>query len=166
MLKREYQEGHSIALHSYTHQYDIVYRSKDAYFNDLDQIRNKVYNTIGIYSNIIRFPGGSSNTISKKYCQGIMSEISKETESRGYHYFDWNVSSGDAGGVHSSDEVYQNVIKGLSHNRSNVVLMHDFENNYYTLNAIRDIIKYGKENGYTFSSITMDTPVVHHPIAN
>ena len=95
-----------------------------------------------------------------------MSDISQETESRGYHYFDWNVSSGDAGGVHSSDEVYQNVIKGLSHNRSNVVLMHDFENNYYTLNAIRDIIKYGKENGYTFSSITMDTPVVHHPIAN
>jgi peptidoglycan-N-acetylglucosamine deacetylase len=166
MLKREYQEGHSIALHSYTHQYDIVYRSKDAYFNDLDQIRNKVYNTIGIYSNIIRFPGGSSNTVSKKYCQGIMSEISQEAESRGYHYFDWNVSSGDAGGVHSSDEVYQNVINGLSHNRSNVVLMHDFENNYYTLNAIRDIIKYGKENGYTFSSITMDTPVVHHSIAN
>lgn len=162
LVRREYNEGHTVALHSYTHKYDSIYHSVDAYYNDLNKIRNQVYAVTGEYSNIIRFPGGSSNTISKRYSVGIMSTLVNSVLDNGYHYFDWNISSGDAGGVSSSEEVYNNVINGLKYNRSNVVLMHDFENNYYTLNAIRDIIRYGKENGYTFLPITMNTKEVHH----
>ena len=44
--------------------------------------------------------------------------------------------------------------------------MHDSENNYKTLNALRDIIRYGKNNGYSFSAINMNTPMVHHHINN
>lgn len=166
LIKREYEEGHTVALHSYSHNYANIYQSTSNYFEDLEKIKEKVRSITGETSNIIRFPGGSSNTISKRYNIGIMSELTKEVVNRGYHYFDWNISSGDAGEVHSSEEVYQNVITGLSRHKKNVVLMHDFEKNYYTLNALRDIIKYGKENGYTFAKITPNTSMVTHRVAN
>ncbi len=166
LIKREVQEGHTVALHSYSHNYASVYQSSNAYFQDLEKISDHVFRLTGQRAKIIRFPGGSSNTISKRYQSGIMSSLTREVVERGYHYFDWNVGSGDAGDVHSSEEVYQNVVRGLSKRRSNVVLMHDFENNYYTLRALRDIIRYGKSNGYVFDKITMDTPMVTHRVAN
>ena len=86
--------------------------------------------------------------------------------SRGYHYFDWNVSSGDAGGSKTKQQVYNNVVNGLDKNRANVVLMHDFENNFKTLNALSDIIDYGLANGYKFLSIDMSTPLVRHSVNN
>ena len=95
-----------------------------------------------------------------------MSTLSNEVLSRGYHYFDWNVDCGDAGGARTSDTVYKNVVNNLSHNKTNVVLMHDFNNNYITVNALRNIIDYGLNNGYTFASIDMETPMVTHRILN
>lgn len=166
LIQREYQEGHTVGLHSYSHQYNLVYQSKDAYFQDLNAIGNKVKSLIGIESKIIRFPGGGSNTVSRKYSQGIMSILTNEVLERGYRYYDWNVGSGDAGEASSPSQVYQNVINRLSHNKTNIVLMHDFNNNYKTLNALRDIIHYGKNNGYTFSNIDMSTPMVRHRVNN
>ena len=165
-VKREYNEGHTIALHSNTHNYSTIYSSPSAYWADLTQIQNKVNNVIGIKPTIIRFPGGSSNTVSRRYYSGIMTILTQEVTNNGYHYFDWNVLSGDAGDVSSSAEVYNNVTSTLSHNRANVVLMHDFENNNYTLGALRDIIKYAKANGYTFDKITENTKEVHHRVNN
>ncbi|MBQ7140550.1 MAG: polysaccharide deacetylase family protein [Bacilli bacterium] len=166
LIKRAHDEGHTIALHSSTHNYAKIYSSVDAYFNDLYTISNKVKNIIGIDSKIIRFPGGSSNTISRNYSKGIMSTLINEVTNRGYIYFDWNIGSGDAGGASNKTQVYNNVIRGLSHSKTNVVLMHDFENNYKTLNALRDIIHYGKNNGYSFSNITTSTPQVKHSVNN
>lgn len=166
LIKRAYDEGHTIALHSATHNYSTVYSSVNAYFNDLTSIQNKVKGIIGTDSKIIRFPGGSSNTVSRNYSSGIMSILVNEVTSRGYKYFDWNIGSGDAGGAKNSSDVYNNVISGLSHSKTNVVLMHDFENNYKTLNALRDIIVYGKAHGYSFSNITNETPQVKHSVNN
>ena len=163
LIKREYDEGHTVGLHTASHDYKKIYSSSESYFNDLNIIENKVKNITGKDSKIIRFPGGSSNTISKKYQKGIMTYLTNEVINRGYIYFDWNISSGDAGGAKNSNDVYYNVTSKLSKDKTNIVLMHDFENNYKTLNAIRDIIKYGKDNGYTFDVITKDTPqIVHH----
>lgn len=166
LIKREYTEGHTVGLHSATHNYETVYKSSDAYFNDLSIISNKVKTITGNDSKIIRFPGGSSNTVSKKYQQGIMTYLTNEVKKRGYIYFDWNISSGDAGGTKTSDNVYNNVTKKLSKNKTNIVLLHDYENNYKTLNAIRDIIKFGKDNGYIFEVITKDTPQITHHVNN
>lgn len=162
LIKREDAEGHMVALHSYTHNYKTVYSSKEAYFDDLTKISNKVKSIIGKESKIIRFPGGASNTVSRKYTKGIMSYLTKEVVKRGYHYFDWNVSSGDAGGAKTKEKVYSNVVNGLRYNRANVVLMHDFEGNYKTLNALSDIIDYGLKNNYKFETINMNTPMVTH----
>lgn len=166
LIKREHEEGHTVALHSYTHNYQTVYSGISNYFEDLENIKQKVKKITGEESKIIRFPGGSSNTISKRYQLGIMSALTKQVLSQGYHYFDWNVDCNDAGGAKSSNEIYNNVINSLSKNRENVVLMHDFENNYNTLNALKKIIQYGKNNGYIFDRITMTTPMVHHRVSN
>ncbi len=166
LIKREKEEGHTVALHSYTHRYDLVYSSFDNYFDDLNKISQKVANIIGEETKIIRFPGGGSNLVSKKYTLGIMSTLTNEVLMRGYHYFDWNIDCDDAGSAKNRDDVYYNVVNNLHHNQTNVVLMHDFQNNYKTLEALSDIIDYGKANGYTFAAIDMDTPLVRHRVFN
>ena len=158
LIKREYDEGHTVALHTNTHDYSRVYSSVDNYYSDLNTVRNRVYNITGVYSNIIRFPGGSNNTVSNRYYGGIMNILIKDVLDKGYTYFDWNVSSGDAGQCTTSDCVYNNVINGLSKNRINVVLMHDIK--MFTANALQNIIDYCKSNGFEFEAITEKTPPV------
>ena len=168
VIKREYNEGHTVALHTATHNYKTVYSSVNGYFNDLDKVKNRVKRITGTDPKIIRFPGGSSNTISRNYSKGIMTVLTSEVLNRGYRYFDWNVDSGDAGGCVSASNkpncVYKNVTKNLSKNRANVVLMHDIKS--YTKDALRDIIAYGKVNGYTFKAITEDTAMVVQRVNN
>ncbi len=167
LIQREYREGHAIALHTATHNYATVYASADSYFNDLNKVSSRVKNLTGVDSKIIRFPGGSSNTVSRRYQPGIMTYLTKEVLNRGYHYFDWNVDADDAVGCVKSASpscVYNNVTKRLRKNRNNIVLMHDVKP--YTADALRDIIRYAKNNGYTFKKIDMSTPMVHEKVAN
>ena len=165
LIKRAYDEGHTIGLHSASHSYSLVYSSVDSYFHDLDIVSNRVKNITGEESKIIRFIGGSSNTVSRKFCEGIMSNLTGEVLKRGYRYYDWNVSAGDAeAGGHTASEIADNVIKSLSKNRVNMVLMHDIKT--YTRDALRTIIRYGKENGYTFENITMSTEMITQRVNN
>ena len=165
IIKRIVEEGHTIALHTYTHNYKLIYSSKENYYNDLNKIKEKVKNTTGITTNIIRFPGGSSNTVSS-FNKGIMTLLTKDVIKEGYHYFDWNVDSKDAWDARNSDDVYNNVIYNLNMNRSNVVLMHDKNGNTKTLYALKDIIKTAKNKGYTFDKITNNTPMITHSVKN
>lgn len=165
LIKRMYDEGHTVALHTATHDYATVYASVDSYFNDLNTVNERVKRITGEYSYIIRFPGGSSNTISRRYSVGIMSALSEEVVNRGYRYYDWNISSGDAeGGNPTPEKIKNNVVNSLRKNRVNMVLMHDIKT--YTRDALRDIIKYGKDNGYTFEKITMSTEMVRQKVNN
>ena len=167
LIQREYNEGHTVALHSATHEYGTIYKSVNAYFSDLQKIQDRVKRLTGVESKIIRFPGGSSNTVSRNYQTGIMTTLTNEVISRGYRYHDWNVDSNDAGNCansKSSSCVYSYVVNSLSKSRCNMVLMHDIKS--YTRDALRDIIKYGKENGYSFEVITMDTPLVTQKVNN
>ena len=163
LVKREHSEGHTVAIHGYSHKYEEIYQSIDTYMNNLTKLQEKIRNTLGGYNaTITRFPGGSSNVISKRYSLGIMTALTHEVVNRGFTYFDWNVDSDDAGSAKTSDDVYRNVTNGLKKTRANVVLMHDFSGNNKTLNALDRIIDYGIDNGYTFKVITKDTPMVTH----
>ena len=165
LIKREYDEGHSIGLHTSSHDYSRIYASVDAYFNDLYSVQERVKNVTGYESHIIRFPGGSSNTISRKYCPGIMSSLTKDVINKGCKYYDWNLSSGDAaGGRPTAEDIKNNVINNLRKDRANMILMHDIKT--YTRDALRDIIKYAKENGYRFEVVTMDTDMVQQRVNN
>ena len=79
LVKREANSGHTVALHGYTHTYSEVYQSADSCLDNFKKIQEQVYETIGQRPNIIRFPGGSSNTISKKYCPGVMTEVTRKS---------------------------------------------------------------------------------------
>ncbi|MBQ9019204.1 MAG: polysaccharide deacetylase family protein [Bacilli bacterium] len=164
LIKREYDEGHTVALHTASHDYSIVYASDESYFNDLYSVQDRVKRITGHESKIIRFPGGASNTISRRYSNGIMSRITQEVLNRGFKYYDWNISSGDAGNTTEASGVYNNVVNSLRHDRVNMVLMHDIKP--YTRDALRDIIKYGKNNGYRFEKITMDTEMITQRVNN
>lgn len=164
LIKREFDEGHTVALHTASHDYSIVYASDESYFNDLYSVQNRVKRITGVESKIIRFPGGASNTVSRRYSNGIMSRLTKEVVNRGFKYYDWNISSGDAGGTTQASGVYNNVVSGLRHDRVNMVLMHDIKP--HTRDALRDIIRYGKNNGYRFEKITMDTEMITQRVNN
>lgn len=163
LIKRMYDEGHTIGLHTASHNYKYIYSSTTNFIKDIEKIQEKVERITGEKSSIIRFPGGSSNTVSS-FNPGIMCTLSNMVIEKGYHYFDWNVSSGDAGSGRSKKNTYRNVTNNLSKNRANVVLMHDIYDS--TVDAVKDIIKYGKDNGYTFEKITMDTEMYTHYVNN
>lgn len=164
-IKRAYDSGHSIGIHSMSHVYSEVYKSLDSLISDIEGAGNIIKNITGEYPYLYRYPGGSSNTVSRTYTKGIITASASLLHQKGYHYFDWNISSADAnGGKNPSYVTAGNVTRQLSHNRANVVLMHDIY--YTTVEAVEDIIKYGIANGYTFSKITLNTMEVHHRIAN
>ena len=164
LIKREFDEGHTVALHTASHDYALIYSSETAYFNDLNSVGARVKRITGQESKIIRFPGGSSNTISRRYSQGIMSRLTSSVVAKGYKYYDWNVSSGDAGETRDPNQVYSNVVNSLSRDRANVVLMHDIKP--YTRYALARIIDYCKNNGYPMERITMSTPMVTQRVNN
>ena len=163
-IARAAKEGHTIALHTYTHQYSI-YSSEETYFNDLNQISNMVENLTGIKSHFIRFPGGSSNTVSANYNRGIMGRLSREVTKKGYKYFDWNCSSGDASGNTVPKDV---IVRGAtSCGQDNVmILFHDSEPKTTTVAALPEIINYYKKNGYKFRKIEDGCFEPHHGINN
>ena len=165
-LQREVNEGHTIGLHAYDHNYAIAYKDDNSYLDGIDKLRAKVKADTGFDSHYIRFPGGSSNTISKRYSKGIMSRITKTAKQRGYKYYDWNVDDDDAGRARTADDCYNNVIKELRPNRSNIVLMHDFGTNKKILEALPRIIEYCQKNGYTMLPIDDNTPEIHHGLSN
>lgn len=162
LVKREYNEGHTVAIHGYSHDYATIYQSEETYMKNLTRLQAKIKASTGYTATITRFPGGSSNTISRHYNKGIMTRLTKLVVEKGFTYFDWNISSGDAGGAKTGKAMYNNVIKGLSKSRANVVLMHDFSSNKKVLDALPEIIDYGIANGYTFERITESTPMVTH----
>lgn len=166
-LPRIHSEGHTVALHAYDHTYSKIYQSTDAYFADLQKLSDAVKAKIGVESKVIRFPGGSSNTVSKNYCSGIMTDLSKETLKRGYVYFDWNVDSTDASGNNVAvDKILSNIQKYGGHSSLDVVLMHDTGAKDTTVEALPQIIEYYLSRGYQFAPITVSTPPCTHGINN
>ena len=164
LLKAIADGGHGLAIHSKTHEYSEIYSSEQAFFNDLYAMQKLIKDATGITTTMMRFPGGSSNTISKKYCAGIMTQLTKAVQDQGFQYFDWNVSSGDAGGTKDTAQVAANVINGIGNKQYAVVLQHDIHG--YSVDAVERILIWGLQNGYTFEALTPNSPTCHHPVNN
>ena len=165
-ILRAYQEGHTIALHSFTHSYSYIYQNTDIFFSDLYRIQERVKNITGQTVTLMRFPGGSSNTVSHKYDGGakIMSQLVNEVKNRGFTYFDWNISSGDAGETTSTAVVARNVTSRLIKDGKSVVLQHD--NKGFSVDAVESIIQYGLSEGYTFKGLDANAYQAHHRVSN
>lgn len=163
-IKEAYDQGHTIGMHTASHNYSQLYASDEAYFADLDQIAQVVKDQIGYVPCFVRLPGGSSNTISANYSKGIVSRVTSELLNRGYQYYDWSASSGDGGTV-NKDQAYANAIKGDGQDAV-VILCHDTPAKGSTADALPAIIEYYQSRGYTFKGLDRNTPVTHHAIAN
>lgn len=162
-IGRAYREGHSIGVHTYSHNYSNIYSSEDAFFQDFNSMQEIIMAQTGSYAEICRFPGGSSNTVSR-FNPGIMSRLAQALTDLGYCYFDWNVSSGDAGDTSDTSQIIANIEEGCAQHNYSVVLQHDIKD--YSVSAVEQVIIWGLQNGYTFRALDRSSPAVRHGIAN
>ncbi len=164
LMKDIVNRGNAIGLHTYSHDYKKIYSSDTAYFNDLNKISDLVYEQTGVRSKIIRFPGGTSNTVSKEHSKGIMTRLSKSVTEQGYVYFDWNCDNGDAAGANTVQKQLNNCSKYPKSASTVVVLMHDTKST--TRDALPKIIEYYKSCGFQFGVLTTSSPRIQHRANN
>ncbi len=165
LIKRAYEEGHSIGVHTYTHEYKKMYKNEQAFFEDFLKTQEVIKEQTGSYTRIFRFPGGSGNTASRRN-KGIMTRLTKIMEDMGYRYFDWTVSAGDSSGkAYTSADVKNRVIAGMkNHPDYSIVLQHDIH--LQSVRAVESILEWGTKNGYTFLGLDLTSPMCHSKVAN
>lgn len=164
MIAKEAAAGHTVAVHSYSHDYPTIYASTDAYWKDFDAMNEVIRNQTGSATTLLRFPGGSSNMISKEYSPGIMTQLVQQAGEKGLTYFDWNVDSTDANGHPNKDAIASHIIQGMQTHNSSVVLCHDIHPE--TIAAMETVLSWGQQNGYTFAALTKDSYPAHHTVKN
>jgi peptidoglycan/xylan/chitin deacetylase (PgdA/CDA1 family) len=156
LVQQEAAQGHQIGLHSCSHEYNEIYASPEAYWKDIEKLQQALSAYIDVKAiDCLRFPGGSTNTVSHKYGgSGIMKTLKAQAEERGYHWIDWNVCADDAVGGHpSAHKVYENTIEDVAQKSVCVVLMHDTAATETTVEALPDIIAWFREKGYSFCTV-------------
>ena len=154
--------GHQIALHSASHEYSDIYQSSDAYWEDIALLKERIAPYVDVESiRYLRFPGGSTNTVSRRYGgKGLMKQLKAEVEQKGLQWVDWNVCAEDAVGGHpSADTIYRNVVHETGEQTHCVVLMHDSSSTHTTAEALPDIIQWYADNGYTFLTVAEALPL-------
>lgn len=165
-IQRVINDGHTLGVHGISHDYATIYSSVTAALENFTDLKEKLLNDFGYEATFIRFPGGSSNTVSKKYSEGVMTKVTEAVEQEGLVYYDWNVDVNDAGGARTASKIYDNFVEGIASKRENVVLMHDGFGHEATAEALQRIIDYAKYNGYEFSAISENTVPVQHSVNN
>ncbi|MBP5271989.1 MAG: polysaccharide deacetylase [Clostridia bacterium] len=163
-IAKEYRAGHAVAIHTFSHDYSAIYKSEAAYWRDFNRMNEVIRKQTGHITTLFRFPGGSSNTVSRRYNDGIMHRLVKQARQKGLTYVDWNVYDGDAGETTSSKQVYKNIVRGVKKQKKSVVLCHDVKP--YTVNAMEPTIQWCLEHGYTFKVLRPDGFTVHHDVNN
>lgn len=163
LLREMVAQGHTVGIHSMTHNYRSIYASEEAFFTDMLGMQAIIYEQTGVETTLLRFPGGSSNMVSS-FNEGIMTSLTDAVTDAGFQYYDWNVDSNDAGGATTAEEVFINVIAGIEGKRYAIVLQHDIKP--YSVEAVEQIIIWGLENGYTFRALDPTSPTAHHNLNN
>ena len=158
--RRIVEEGHTLGMHSYSHKYSEIYASLEAYKNDLNKLHDFLYELTGEDCNIVRFPGGSSNTISNVDMRELISYLNEEN----IVYYDWNVSSGDAtGNYKNADRIAANVLENIDQYNNAIILFHDAAGKDSTVEALPIIIEKILESSDTvILPISSDTVKIQH----
>lgn len=160
MYKRIVDEGHTLAMHSYTHKYDQIYSSMSAFKKDVTRMHDFLKEVTGVDCNIYRFPGGSSNAVSDV----DMKDCMKWINSKGYRYFDWNAMTGDAEGKgYTAKQMVNNVVENMKDcGDTVVVLMHDGVDKQTTVEALPKLIQKLQDMDCVLLPIDEDTELVQH----
>ncbi|MEG0803421.1 MAG: polysaccharide deacetylase family protein [Pygmaiobacter sp.] len=149
IIKRIVAEGHTLGVHTYSHNYREIYASVEAYLDDFYKLWSYLDETTGVKPTVFRFAGGSINVYNRDIYQEIVAEMLR----RGFTYYDWNVSAGDAANHVSGAEILQNVVNGVPKHDMAVVLMHDCANDAATGNMLGEIIQSARVAGYRFDRL-------------
>ena len=159
MYKKIVEEGHTLGMHSYSHQYSTIYQSVEAFSQDINRQKELLKEATGEDIRLFRFPGGSSNLVSNIGMQEFIKYLNEE----GITYFDWNVSSGDATSKSLEPEaLVQNVIQDVGIYKSSVVLMHDAADKPNTVKALPELIERLREMDVDILPITEDVKPIQH----
>ncbi|WP_054972601.1 polysaccharide deacetylase family protein [Paenibacillus sp. A3] len=155
LYRRMVREGHAIGNHSFTHDYRLIYRSVDDYVRDFRRLESFLVRVTGKRpAPILRFPGGTSNRVSRKYGgRRLMPLLVKRMREAGYRHYDWNVDSDDAEKPPpTAGTIVRKVLEGSRFKRRAVILFHDF--NQTSLEALPAVIQGLKRNGFTFCTLS------------
>ena len=160
LYKRIVEDGHTLAMHSYSHKYNEIYQSVESYSTDLSKLQEFLYDTTGVWCRYCRFPGGSSNTVSRV----DMHELIAYLDNQDMSYFDWNISSGDARGSYiSPSEIIRNCTVNIKEYNEAIILMHDATDKNSTVEALPKLIETILAMEDTkIVPITDDTERIHH----
>ncbi|MFD0696835.1 polysaccharide deacetylase family protein [Paenibacillus sp. GCM10027628] len=156
LYKRIAAEGHALGNHTYSHNYNTIYKSPEAFRRDVRKLDQLLEETVGYRPDILRFPGGSNNHLSwKPGGRGIMSKVARAMKEDGYQYFDWNVSSTDAAApVQDRNMIIDSVLGASRGKQKIIVLMHDNSFKTTTVEALPIVIKRLQAAGFRFDKLT------------
>ena len=155
--RRIVEDGHTIAMHSYSHNYSQIYSSEEAFLEDYNQIHDLIYDTTGVDCKYYRFPGGSKNGFHNLSMSVFINCLNEQ----GATYYDWNVVSGDATSqAYTCDELIDNVMTDVVKYKTAIVLMHDASNKDATVEALPQIIEQLQAEGAMILPISDDTTVL------
>lgn len=153
-----FNRGHAIGLHSATHKYDIIYQDVDSFLLDIEQNYQKIKEITGVAPTVLRFPGGSVNA----YNSDIAAELIDAVHERGFEYFDWNSSSGDAMAKDVTPAQLLNNVLTTKHNADPlVILFHDSLGKTSTVKGLASVIEALAKDGYAFAALNADSEPVH-----
>ncbi len=166
MIGEAHERGHLIALHTYSHSFKDIYSSREAFWNDIEKLQEVIVAETGQESSLLRFAGGSSNTICRRYAGGaLMRELVSDCEQRGISYHDWNIDTKDAvSGTISADTIAARIVKGIKGNEPSVVLMHDGTMASTAADALDIAIPRLIDMGCEFARLDDITAAVHHTL--
>lgn len=153
IYKEIVKRGHTLAIHSASHNYTKIYKSVESFLEDMNKIHNYIYDLTNINANLYRFPGGSINSYNSQIYQEIIAEMFR----RGFIYHDWNVSSCDTVKGSTKEKVYNNVVSNVEKHDKSIVLFHDSEYKAQVVSALPSIIEDLSKDGYKF--IKLDSSV-------
>ena len=152
LIKREFDEGHYIANHGYSHKYSSIYSSPEATleeYNSTEQAIKDALGNQGYTSRLFRFPGGSNGG----YYHNAKQDSKTFLMENGVVHLDWNCLSKDAEGANSKETLLQNILDTAGEKDSVVILMHDSNDKILTYETLKDIISYFRNQGYVFENI-------------
>lgn len=150
IVKRIADEGHSIASHSYSHDYSTVYANTDSFKEELHKAKETLINIVGEegYTDIFRFPGGAFREERAEFKQVLIEE--------NIPFVNWNCLTGDA---ETRSPVPADLLAKAKKTASSagsdslVMLMHDAGAKQATADALPGLIEYFQSEGYRFDSI-------------
>ena len=163
IYQRIVKEGHTLAMHSYSHIQDVIYDSKEAFEKDLKQINRCLYEATGVHTKFYRFPGGSSTQNTSLSIQNFIDVLKKNH----YLYLDWNVISPDINNANATKEqVVTGVMQGVDAYDTAVVLMYDVADKPMTVKALPSIIKQIKVKNYELLPVDESMILIQHNNGN